>query len=155
MFIKRWDGFCFDGQQNTGTKISGKTTPEECEKRCLGQDSCIAFVSHPSNICYITSDHEAISKWTTSSHLQYSCNEKIIATKYERQWKGLCYDGQQSKAYTPRVTPKQCQNKCSGETSCIGFASHPNNLCILTFKDETLSQWTAQNYLAYTCYKKI
>ena len=79
----------------------------------------------------------------------------MIAPKYEKQWKGLCYDGQQSKAYIPRVTPKQCQNKCSGQSTCIGYASHRNNLCILTFDDEKISQWTAQTYLAYTCYKKI
>jgi len=153
-FKKKWDGFCFDGQQNTGTKLVGQITDEECKERCMGQDSCIGYVYNPFDICYITSDHETISQWTSSTHLLYTCNEKFIAPRYEKQWQGMCYDGQLS-TKRHRKTPEQCRNECSGRTSCIGYVSHPGNICLFTEEDQTISPWTSQDYLSYTCYKKI
>ena len=153
-FKKKWDGFCFDGQQNTGTKLVGQITDEECKERCMGQESCIGYVYNPFNICYITSDHETISQWTSSTHLLYTCNEKFIAPRYEKLWQGMCYAGQLS-TKRHRKTPEQCRNECSGRTSCIGYVSHPGNICLFTEEDQTISPWTTQDYLSYTCYKKI
>ena len=154
-FKKKWDGFCFDGQQNTGTKLVGQITDEECKERCMGQESCIGYVYNPFDICYITSDHETISQWTSSTHLLYTCYEKFIAPRYEKQWQGMCFDGQRLSAKRHRKTPEQCRNECSGRTSCIGYVSHPGNICLFTEDGQTISPWTILDYLSYTCYKKI
>ena len=117
----------------------------------MGQESCIGYVYNPFNICYITSDHETISQWTSSTHLLYTCNEKFIAPRYEKQWQGMCFDGKSSKGYL--MTPVQCRDECSGRSSCIGYVSPPGNTCrLFTDEDQTFSPWTTQNYLSYPCY---
>ena len=145
---------CFDGQQSTGTKLIGKVTPRECEDRCSAQQSCIGYASHFGNICYIVSDDETISPWTSQTHLSYTCYEKIVSPSYEQMWQGLCYEGQQKRGNPRFITPEACKHECSARSLCIGYASHPANICFITSDHETISSWTTQTYMSYTCYKK-
>ena len=52
------------------------------------------------------------------------------------------------------ITPEECKDECSARPSCIGYASHPSNICFITYDHEMISSWTTQTYLSYTCYKK-
>lgn len=81
----------------------------------------------------------------------------IEAIKYQKLWKGLCYDGQQGEIpMLSNVTPKDCENKCTSQSSCIGYASHPNNHCYITYKYRMMAPWSnKKSHQHFMCYEKI
>ena len=71
-------------------------------------------------------------------------------------WDGLCYsDQQQMGQRLANMTLQECQEKCTLDPLCKGFASNPSNFCWLTSVNDVMSDENLSANTKAKCYSKI
>ena len=71
-------------------------------------------------------------------------------------WDGLCYnDQQQIGQRLTNVTLQECQEMCTLDPLCKGFASNPSNFCWLTSVNDVMSDENLSANTKAKCYAKI
>ena len=86
----------------------------------------------------------------------------LLETTYDVKWNGLCFNDK-TKGDVYSLSQEECKEKCTSDSSCNAFASHPDavseegkyrsNHCRL-YQTSPVSRWTKTTHKNWICYEK-